>query len=137
MNDECAAPEVGPIETELEGTALLAARSATLAACVVAMGGLCPRQRGTDARDWCTFDDDIQGTAAVAAGTLLAAMKVTGQPITEQRIVIVGAGSAGCGIANLLLRVIVDAGLPEPEPWRCRPAQKDSAPHSMARHSTG
>lgn len=67
----------------------------------------------------CTFNDDIQGTAAVAAGTLLAAMKVTGQPITEQRIVIVGAGSAGCGIANLLLRVIVDAGLPEAEARRC------------------
>ena len=43
----------------------------------------------------CTFNDDIQGTAAVAAGTLLAAVKVTGQPISEQRIAIVGAGSAG------------------------------------------
>jgi malate dehydrogenase (oxaloacetate-decarboxylating) len=46
---------------------------------------------------------------------LLAAVKITGQPITEQRIVIVGAGSAGIGIANLLLRVMVDAGLPERE----------------------
>ena len=43
-----------------------------------------------------TFNDDIQGTAAVAAGTLLAAVKVTDVPITEQRIAIVGAGSAGC-----------------------------------------
>jgi malate dehydrogenase (oxaloacetate-decarboxylating) len=66
----------------------------------------------------CTFNDDIQGTAAIAAGTLLAAIKVTGQPITEQRIAIVGAGSAGCGIANLLLRVMVDAGLPEAEARR-------------------
>src|SRR5215831_19270583 len=40
----------------------------------------------------CTFNDDIQGTAAVAAGTLLAAMKVTGKPIAKQRIAIVGAG---------------------------------------------
>jgi len=63
----------------------------------------------------CTFNDDIQGTAAVAAGTLLAAVKVTGQPIRDQRIAIVGAGSAGIGIANLLLRVMVDAGLPEVE----------------------
>jgi malate dehydrogenase (oxaloacetate-decarboxylating) len=63
----------------------------------------------------CTFNDDIQGTAAVAAGTLLAAVKVTGQPIRDQRIAIVGAGSAGIGIANLLLRVMTDAGLPAAE----------------------
>ena len=66
----------------------------------------------------CTFNDDIQGTAAVAAGTLLAAVKVTGQPICDQRIAIVGAGSAGIGIANLLLRVMIDAGLPESEARR-------------------
>ncbi|HEX4617555.1 MAG TPA: NAD-dependent malic enzyme [Stellaceae bacterium] len=66
----------------------------------------------------CTFNDDIQGTAAVAAGTLLAAVKVTGQPIRDQRIAIVGAGSAGIGIANLLLRVMVDAGVPEAEARR-------------------
>jgi malate dehydrogenase (oxaloacetate-decarboxylating) len=58
-----------------------------------------------------TFNDDIQGTVAVAAGTLLAAVRVTGLPITEQRIVVVGAGSAGCGIASLLLREMTDAGL--------------------------
>jgi malate dehydrogenase (oxaloacetate-decarboxylating) len=66
----------------------------------------------------CTFNDDIQGTAAVAAGTLLSAMRVTGVPLTEQRVAIVGAGSAGCGIAALLLRAMVDAGLPEPEARR-------------------
>jgi len=66
----------------------------------------------------CTFNDDIQGTAAVAAGTLLAAVMVTRQPLGEQRIAIVGAGSAGCGIASLLLRVMVDAGLPEAEAHR-------------------
>ena len=59
----------------------------------------------------CTFNDDVQGTAAVATGTLLAAINVTGVPLKEQRIVIVGAGSAGCGIANLLLHAMVDAGL--------------------------
>ncbi len=43
----------------------------------------------------CTFNDDIQGTAAVAAGTLLSAINVTGVPLTEQRIAVLGAGSAG------------------------------------------
>jgi malate dehydrogenase (oxaloacetate-decarboxylating) len=63
----------------------------------------------------CTFNDDIQGTAAVAAGTLLAAINVTGIPLTEQRVAFVGAGSAGCGIASLLLKAMIDAGLGEDE----------------------
>ena len=66
----------------------------------------------------CSFNDDIQGTAAVAAGTLLAAIAVTGVPLIEQRIVVVGAGSAGCGIASLILRAMVEAGLPEAEARR-------------------
>ena len=61
----------------------------------------------------CTFNDDIQGTAAVAAGALLSAINVTGVALTEQRIAVLGAGSAGCGIASLLLRMMVEAGLPE------------------------
>ncbi|MFN7097852.1 MAG: NAD-dependent malic enzyme, partial [Gammaproteobacteria bacterium] len=63
----------------------------------------------------CTFNDDIQGTAAVATGTLLAAMQVTGIPLREQRIVLAGAGSAGCGISNLMMHAMVDAGLSETE----------------------
>ncbi|MGH6664603.1 MAG: NAD-dependent malic enzyme [Pseudolabrys sp.] len=59
----------------------------------------------------CTFNDDIQGTAAVATGTLLAAITITGVPLTEQRIAILGAGSAGSGIAQLLLAAMVEAGL--------------------------
>jgi len=66
----------------------------------------------------CTFNDDIQGTAAVAAGALLAAVRVTGIPLREQRVVIVGAGSAGCGIGALILREMIDAGLPEAEARR-------------------
>jgi malate dehydrogenase (oxaloacetate-decarboxylating) len=59
----------------------------------------------------CTFNDDIQGTAAVAAGALMAAINVTGVPLTQQRVVLFGAGSAGCGIAALLLRAMVAGGL--------------------------
>ncbi|MGC1301692.1 MAG: NAD-dependent malic enzyme [Caulobacteraceae bacterium] len=61
----------------------------------------------------CTFNDDIQSTAAVAAATLMAAVKVTGAPLTEQRVALLGAGSAGCGIATLILKAMIDAGLDE------------------------
>jgi len=66
----------------------------------------------------CTFNDDIQGTAAVAAGTLLSAIQATGGSIVDQRIVIFGAGTAGIGIANLLLRMMVSAGLSEADARR-------------------
>ena len=66
----------------------------------------------------CTFNDDIQGTAAVAAGTLLAAINVTGTSLTEQRIVLLGAGSAGIGIARFLLTAMKNAGLSESEARR-------------------
>lgn len=66
----------------------------------------------------CTFNDDIQGTAAVATGTLLAAIQVTGVSLARQRIAIFGAGTAGCGIASLLLKAITDAGVPEAEARR-------------------
>ena len=63
----------------------------------------------------CTFNDDIQGTAAIAIGTLLSAIGVTGVPLTEQRIAVLGAGSAGTGVCALLLRAMIDAGLSEAE----------------------
>jgi malate dehydrogenase (oxaloacetate-decarboxylating) len=66
----------------------------------------------------CTFNDDIQGTAAVAAAALLAAINVTGTKLTEQRIVLFGAGSAGCGIGALLLKAMVEAGLSEADAKR-------------------
>jgi malate dehydrogenase (oxaloacetate-decarboxylating) len=63
----------------------------------------------------CTFNDDIQGTAAIAVGALLSAINVTGVPLREQRIAVLGAGSAGTGICTLLLRAMVADGLPEAE----------------------
>ena len=50
----------------------------------------------------CTFNDDIQGTAAVTSGVVLAGLAATGRQPEDARVVIVGAGSAGCGIAGLL-----------------------------------
>lgn len=58
----------------------------------------------------CTFNDDIQGTAAIAAATLISAIHITGVPLTEQRIVLFGFGSAGLGIANLLVRLMQQKG---------------------------
>jgi malate dehydrogenase (oxaloacetate-decarboxylating) len=63
----------------------------------------------------CTFNDDIQGTGAVAAGTLLAAAAVSGGRLRDQRVVILGAGSAGCGIAEQLVAFMVSEGLTERE----------------------
>ncbi len=63
----------------------------------------------------CTFNDDIQGTAAVTVGTLLAAVKVTNSKMSDQTIVMFGAGSAGCGIAEQMVKAMVKEGLPEAE----------------------
>jgi malate dehydrogenase (oxaloacetate-decarboxylating) len=63
----------------------------------------------------CTFNDDIQGTAAVATATLLAAVNVTGRPLKEQRIAMLGFGSAGVGIASLMVSAMTEAGLSQEE----------------------
>ena len=63
----------------------------------------------------CSYNDDIQGTAAIAVGAILSAINVTAVPLTEQRIAVLGAGSAGTGISALLLRAMIDAGLAETE----------------------
>lgn len=59
----------------------------------------------------CCFNDDIQGTAAITAGSLLAACKSKGQKLSDQRIVFVGSGSAGCGIAEHLIAHMVQEGI--------------------------
>jgi len=63
----------------------------------------------------CTFNDDIQGTAAVVLATLLAAVKAASSLLKEQRIGILGFGSAGIGIANLIVKALVEDGLSEAE----------------------
>jgi malate dehydrogenase (oxaloacetate-decarboxylating) len=63
----------------------------------------------------CTFNDDIQGTAAVATATLISAINVTGIPLEKQKIVMVGFGTAGIGITNLLVQFMQDSGLTEQE----------------------
>src|SRR5690348_8930819 len=65
-----------------------------------------------------TFNDDIQGTAAVALGAILGAVKVAGRPLKEQQIVMLGAGSAGIGVADLLRAAMRDAGLSEEDARR-------------------
>ena len=59
----------------------------------------------------CTFNDDIQGTAAVTVGDLFAAMAKTKQQLKDQRVVILGAGSAAVGIATQLKQAIVDTNV--------------------------
>ncbi|MBS3804472.1 MAG: NAD-dependent malic enzyme [Oleiphilaceae bacterium] len=63
----------------------------------------------------CCFNDDIQGTASVCLATLLAACKTKNEKVSEQRVAFVGAGSAGCGIAEQIIVAMTDAGLSEPE----------------------
>jgi len=62
-----------------------------------------------------TFNDDIQGTAAVALGTILAAIKVTAQSLKDQQIVMLGAGSAATGVADGLRAAMTEEGLTEEE----------------------
>ncbi len=59
----------------------------------------------------CCFNDDIQGTAAVTVGSLLAACKAAGTQLSKQRITFLGAGSAGCGIAEAIIAQMVSEGI--------------------------
>ena len=63
----------------------------------------------------CTFNDDIQGTASIVTGTLLAAVAAAGTKLADQRVVLVGAGSAGIGICSLIRRAQIEEGLAEDE----------------------
>ncbi|MGD1093884.1 MAG: NAD-dependent malic enzyme [Bryobacteraceae bacterium] len=62
-----------------------------------------------------TFNDDIQGTSAVALGAILGAVKVTGKKLKDQQIVMLGAGSAGIGVADGLREAMKGEGLSDQE----------------------
>lgn len=63
----------------------------------------------------CCFNDDIQGTAAVTVGTLIAACSAKGDKVKDQTVVFAGAGSAGCGIAEQIIDQMVREGLSDNE----------------------
>ena len=67
----------------------------------------------------CTFNDDVQGTAAVVGAAALAGVRAKGEKLSAQRVVIHGAGTAGIGIADLLVDLMVAEGL-TPEQARQR-----------------
>jgi malate dehydrogenase (oxaloacetate-decarboxylating)(NADP+) len=61
----------------------------------------------------CLFDDDIQGTGAVAVAGVIASMRITGGKLSEQRLLFLGAGEAGIGIADVFIAALKEEGMSE------------------------
>ena len=87
----------------------------------------------------CTFNDDMQGTAAVVLAAALGAVRAAGTPMRDQRVVIHGAGTAGIGIADALRQVMISE---RPQPGRghrafLRARQQGPADHRLSRDPAG
>jgi malate dehydrogenase (oxaloacetate-decarboxylating)(NADP+) len=65
-----------------------------------------------------TFDDDIQGTAAMAVAGVISALRFTGGKLAGQRLLFLGAGEAGTGIADLFVAMLGEEGVPEADARR-------------------
>ena len=63
----------------------------------------------------CLFDDDIQGTGAVAVAGIIASLRITGGSLADQKILFLGAGEAGIGIADVYVAALKEQGIPEDE----------------------
>lgn len=63
----------------------------------------------------CTFNDDIQGTAAVALGGLLASLRISKMKLEDHTFMFMGAGAAACGISHLIVQALIKAGLSKEE----------------------
>jgi malate dehydrogenase (oxaloacetate-decarboxylating) len=69
--------------------------------------------------EFCTFNDDMQGTGAVALAAILAGIKAAGRQLHEERIVFLGAGTAGTGIADQLFAEMMRQGISNEKALQC------------------